>query len=64
MGFVFGLIGALLGVFLISTGHAFFGFLIGMMIGWLLSRLLDAQTIIRRLGDRIPEVHPFFESSD
>ncbi len=53
MGFVFGLVGALVGVFLISTGHAFFGFLIGMMIGWLLSRLLDAQTTIRRLVDRV-----------
>jgi len=53
MGFVFGLIGALLGIFLISTGRPFFGLLVGMMIGWLLSRLLDAQTTIRRLVDRV-----------
>ncbi len=53
MGFVFGLVGALLGVFLISTGRPFFGLLVGMMIGWLLSRLLDAQATIRRLVDRV-----------
>jgi uncharacterized membrane protein len=53
VGFVFGLVGALLGMFLISTGRPFFGLLVGMMIGWLLSRLLNAQTTIRRLVDRV-----------
>jgi len=53
MGFVFGLVGALVGLFLGSMGDAFFGLLVGMMIGWLLSRLQDAQTAIRRLVDRV-----------
>ena len=53
MGFVFGLIGALAGAWFISEGRGFFGFLVGMMIGWLLHRLLDAQSTIRRLAERV-----------
>jgi len=53
MGFIFGLIGALAGAWFISEGRAFFGFLVGMMIGWLLHRLVQAQSTIRKLVDRV-----------
>ena len=53
MGFVFGLIGALAGAWFISEGRGFFGFLVGMMIGWLLHRLLQAQSTMRRLAERV-----------
>ncbi len=53
MGFVFGLIGAVAGVFLMSEGRSTFGFLIGMTVGWLLHRLLQAQSKIRQLVDRV-----------
>jgi len=53
MGFLFGLIGALAGAWFISEGRAFFGFLTGMIIGWLLNRLIKAQTSIRQLLDRV-----------
>ena len=53
MGFIFGLIGALAGAWFISEGRAFFGFLVGMMIGWLLHRLVRAQSTIRNLVDRV-----------
>jgi len=53
MGFIFGLVGALTGVFLLSARDASFGFMVGMMIGWLLHRLLKAQTTIGRLVDRV-----------
>ena len=53
MGFVFGLIGALAGAWFMSEGRTFFGFLVGMIIGWLMYRLSQAQSTIRRLGDRV-----------
>jgi uncharacterized membrane protein len=53
MGFIFGLLGAIAGMWFMSGGRAFFGFLAGMMIGWLLHRVLHAQTTIRRLVDRV-----------
>jgi len=53
MGFIFGLVGAIAGMWFMSGGRAFFGFVAGMMIGWLLHRMLDAQTTIRRLADRV-----------
>jgi len=53
MGFMFGLIGALAGAWFISEGETFFGFLVGMIIGWLMYRLSQAQSTIRRLGDRV-----------
>ena len=53
MGFVFGLIGALAGAWIISEGRTFFGFLVGMIIGWLLHRLMQAQTNMKRLLDRV-----------
>lgn len=53
MGFIFGLLGALIGVWLMSGGPVLFGFLVGMTVGWLLHRLLQAQTSIRRLVDRV-----------
>jgi len=53
MGLVFGLIGALIGASLISEGRYFFGLLVGMMIGWLLQRLLRAQATIRKLVTRV-----------
>ena len=53
MGFMFGLVGALAGVLLLSARDASFGFMVGMMIGWLLHRLLKAQTTIRGLADRV-----------
>jgi len=53
MGFLFGLIGALAGAWFISEGRTFFGFLTGMIIGWLLHRLIKAQTSIRQLLDRV-----------
>lgn len=53
MGFLFGFIGAIAGLWFMSEGRAFFGFLAGMLIGWLLHRLLQAQTTIRSLVDRV-----------
>ena len=53
MGFLFGLIGALAGAWIISEWGAFFGFLVGMLIGWLLHRLVLAQENIKRLLDRV-----------
>ena len=53
MGFVFGLVGAIAGVILMSEGRAAFGFLIGMTVGWLVHRLLQTQTTIRKLVDRV-----------
>jgi len=53
MGFVFGLIGALAGAWIISEGRTFFGFMVGMLIGWLLHRLAQAQENIKRLLDRV-----------
>ncbi len=53
MGFVFGLIGAFAGAWMISEGRTFFGFVVGMIIGWLLHRLALAQTQIRDLLDRV-----------
>lgn len=53
MGFVFALIGALAGAWFMSEGRFFFGFLVGMMIGWLLHRLLIAQSTIRKLVERV-----------
>jgi uncharacterized membrane protein len=53
MGFVFGLIGALAGAWIISEGRTFFGFLVGMIIGWLLHRLVLAQTKIKQLIERV-----------
>jgi len=53
MGFVFGLIGAFSGAWMISEGRTFFGFLAGMIIGWLLHRLLMAQTKIKQLVERV-----------
>jgi hypothetical protein len=42
MGFLFGLIGALAGAWFISEGRTFFGFLTGMIIGWMFHRLIHA----------------------
>ena len=53
MGFVFALIGAIGGSWIMSGSRAFFGFLAGMLLGWLLHRLLQAQSTIRQLGDRV-----------
>ena len=53
MGFLFGFIGAIGGLWFMSEGRAFFGFLAGMLIGWLLHRLLQAQSTIRSLVDRV-----------
>ena len=53
MAFVFSLIGALAGAWIISEGRTFFGFLVGMIIGWLLHRLMQAQTNMKRLLDRV-----------
>ena len=53
MGFIFALIGALGGAWLMSEGRAFFGFVVGMLIGWLFQRLLKAQSNIRTLLDRV-----------
>ena len=53
MGFLFGLIGALAGAWFISEGRTFFGFLTGMIIGWMFHRLIQAQTSIRQLLDRV-----------
>ena len=53
MGFIFALIGAFTGMWFMSEGRAFFGFLVGMMIGWLLHRLSNAQSTIRKLVDRV-----------
>lgn len=53
MGFIFALVGAFAGGSLISGGRSLFGVVAGMFIGWLLHRLLDATTSIRRLEDRV-----------
>lgn len=53
MGFVFGFVGALVGMWAMTEGRSFFGFLIGMMVGWLLHRLLAAQSTVRKLVDRV-----------
>ncbi len=53
MGFVFGLLGALAGMWFMSDSRAFAGFMIGGMIGWLLHRVIKAQTAIRQLTDRV-----------
>ena len=53
MGFVFALIGALGGAWLMSEGRAAFGFFVGMLIGWLFQRLLKAQSNIRDLLNRV-----------
>ena len=53
MGFIFGLMGAFAGGWMMSEGRAFFGMVAGMFIGWLVHRLVDAQNNIRRLQDRV-----------
>ena len=53
MGFIFALTGALAGAWFMSEGRAFFGFFVGMAIGWLLQRLLKTQSSIRQLLDRV-----------
>ncbi len=53
MGFIFGFIGALTGAWLVSEGRTFFGLMVGMMIGWLMHRLVKAQSSIRKLVDRV-----------
>ncbi len=53
MGFIYGLVGAMLGMWAMSGGRTLFGFLAGMVIGWMLQRLLDAQSTIRKLVDRV-----------
>ena len=56
MSFVFGLVGSIVGISLMSEGRAAFGFLSGMMIGWLLHRLLQTQNTIRQLRDRVDTI--------
>ena len=53
MGFVFGLIGAFAGSFAMSAGRGFFGAVAGLIVGWLLHRLLTAQGSIRQLQKRL-----------
>lgn len=53
MGFLFSFIGAIAGLWFMSEGRAFFGFVAGMLLGWLLSRVLQAQVTIRSLVDRV-----------
>ena len=53
MGFIFGLIGAIAGGWLISEGRYLFRFIAGMLIGWLVHRIADAQSGIRKLQDRV-----------
>ena len=53
MGFIFGVIGAIAGAWVMSGGRQFFGVVAGMFIGWLLHRLFTAQGAIRRLQDRV-----------
>ena len=53
MGFLFSFIGAIAGLWFMSEGRAFFGLMAGMLIGWLLARVLQAQITIRSLVDRV-----------
>ncbi len=53
MGLVFGVIGALAGGWIMAGSEGFFGIVAGLMIGWLLQRLLNAQSRIRSLAQRI-----------
>lgn len=53
MGFVFGLIGALAGMWFMSDSEMFGGFVFGAIVGWLLHRLLNAQSALRILTDRV-----------
>ena len=63
MGFVFALIGAIGGSWIMSGSRAFFGFLAGMLLGWLLHRLLQAQSTIRQLGDRVDSLEQRHEAT-
>jgi len=53
MGFFFGLIGALAGAWISAGGDIFFGFLVGMTLGWSVHRLVLAESTIRKLNDRM-----------
>ncbi|NQV87893.1 MAG: hypothetical protein HQ492_12540, partial [Woeseiaceae bacterium] len=53
MGFIFALMGGFAGGWAMSGGRGLFGAVAGMFIGWLLHRVLNAQTSIRRLEDRV-----------
>lgn len=63
MGFVFTLIGAIGGSWIMSGSRAFFGLLAGMLLGWLLHRLLQAQSTIRQLGDRVDSLEQRHEAT-
>jgi uncharacterized membrane protein len=53
MGIVFSLIGAFIGGWVMSASNGFFGFVAGLCLGWLLHRLLIAQSSVRQLQDRV-----------
>ncbi len=53
MGIIFGLVGAFIGAWCMSEDRDLFGFVTGMMIGWLLYRLRDAHKTIARQDDRL-----------
>jgi uncharacterized membrane protein len=53
MGFVFLLMGAFAGMWFMSDNAIFGGFAFGALFGWLLHKLLTAETTIRRLLDRV-----------
>ena len=54
MNIWFGLIiGALAGAWVFSEGRAFLGLLAGMIIAWVLHRLVLAQEDIKRLLNRV-----------
>ena len=53
MGFVFALIGAILGSWMASGDEVILGFGAGIVVGWLVHRMVDAQTKIRQLESRV-----------
>ncbi len=53
MGIIFAFIGAAIGMWVMSDSRTNFGFFAGMLIGWLLQRLLSTQTTVRKLADRV-----------
>ncbi len=53
MGFVFAVLGAIAGGWLMSGRGGAFGVFAGMIIGWILQRLIAAQSTIRSLTNRV-----------
>lgn len=53
MGFIAALIGAAIGVWMMDASRDLFGVSVGFLIGWLIHRLVAAQTTIRALTNRV-----------